>query len=81
LTTRLQTLVSELQRLERVATEIQQRYVAHFGLHTAACLHRDPKEMAQRRDELHTILDSLLDNGESVQRVTDELLALERSIN
>jgi hypothetical protein len=71
-TTRLGELTVELQRLTRVANEIQQRYIAHFALHTASCIHGDRAEMTQRRDELHTILDSLLDNAEAVQRVTDE---------
>jgi len=64
---------NELTRLARVATGIQQRYSAHFSLHMAACLNRDEKEMRQRRDELHTLLDSLLDNQEAIQRATDQL--------
>lgn len=66
-------VVQELERLAKVAQGIQQRYIGHFALHTAACLKGDREEMQQRRDELHTILDSLLDNGESVQRLEDEL--------
>jgi hypothetical protein len=77
-TPRIQDVTRELDRLARVATEIQQRYIAHFALHTAACLHGDQKEMAERRDQLHTILDALLDNGESVQRFTDKLTELSR---
>jgi rRNA pseudouridine-1189 N-methylase Emg1 (Nep1/Mra1 family) len=68
----------ELERLARVASEIEQRYIAHFALHRAACLHRDPEEMRLRRDQLHTILDTLLDNGESVQKLTDKLTVFSR---
>jgi hypothetical protein len=66
-------IVRELERLARVAQGIQQRYAAHFQLHVAACLNKDEQEMRLRRDELHTILDALLDNQEAVQRVTDQL--------
>lgn len=66
-------LVSELNRLARVAQGIQNRYSAHFQLHTAACLNKDEQEMRQRRDELHTILDNLLDNAEAIQRINDKL--------
>ena len=66
-------IVAELTNLARVAVVIQKRYGAHFELHAAAVLNRDTQEMVQRRDELHTILDALLDNGESVQRLQDEL--------
>jgi hypothetical protein len=71
-------VVRELERLARVAQGIQNRYGAHFSLHIAACLNRDEQEMRQRRDELHTILDSLLDNQEAIQRATDELTELSR---
>jgi hypothetical protein len=75
---RVKHVTSELERLGRVAMGIQQRYAAHFQLHTAACLNRDEQEMRQRREELHTVLDALLDNGESVQKLSDELVELSR---
>ncbi len=72
----VQDTITELTRLARVATGIQNRYSAHFQLHVAACLNKDEPEMRQRRDELHTILDALLDNQESIQRNNDILQEL-----
>lgn len=76
MTTRAQQVVADLQDKARVAVVIQKRYAAHFELHGAALLNRDWQECAQRRDELHTILDALLDNAESIQRLNDELTAI-----
>jgi hypothetical protein len=76
---RLRMVMTELDRLARVALGIQNRYSAHFQLHVAACLNKDEQEMQQRRDELHTVLDSLLDNQESIQRANDELLEASRT--
>lgn len=70
---RHQEIITELQRLGRVATSLQTRYSAHFSLHQVAAMAGDRQEIAQRRDELHTILDVILDNGESIHRLTEEL--------
>ena len=78
MTTRAQQIVVELKDKARVALVIQKRYGAHFELHCAAALNRDRQEMAQRRDELHTILDALLSNAEEVQALSDELAVLQR---
>jgi hypothetical protein len=69
----LPEVIEELNRLGRVAQGIQNRYSAHFQLHVAACLNKDEQEMRVRRDELHTLLDALLDNAEAIQRTQDEL--------
>lgn len=74
----IQEITRKLEAASRTAEVIRNRYAAHFQLHTAACLNRDAKEMTERRDELHTILDALLDNGESLQRYVDELHNLSR---
>jgi hypothetical protein len=71
-------IITELERLAKVAQGLQQRYIAHFALHAAACVNNDRAEMTQRRDELHTILDSLLDNGESIERLSVELVSATR---
>ncbi len=76
--TKVEETISELTRLARVAQGIQNRYAAHFQLHVAACLNKDEVEMKQRRDELHTILDALLDNAESIQRTNDKLQDLSK---
>jgi hypothetical protein len=70
--TRREEIADELSRLASVAAGIQLRYQAHFSLHQAACLNGDHSEIAQRRDELHTIMDALLDNGEAIQRLAKE---------
>lgn len=77
-TARAQQVITELQDKARVALVIQKRYGAHFELHGAAVLNRDRQEMAQRRDELHTILDSLLTNAEEIACLNDELAQLTR---
>lgn len=74
--TRRDEIVRELQRLQRVAGGIQQRYQAHFMLHNAATANADKEEMGRRRDELHAVLDVLLDNGEAIAALTAELEAL-----
>jgi prefoldin subunit 5 len=76
---RTRQIIAELQDKARVAVVIEKRYGAHFQLHGAAVLNRDRQEMEQRRDELHTILDSLLSNAEEIQRLNDELGALTKS--
>jgi hypothetical protein len=71
--TREERIITELQRLARVANSISSRYAAHIALHRAACLNGNAEEMTQRRDELHTLLDSILDNSEEIQRLHDEV--------
>lgn len=66
-------IAAELQRLARVAVGIQARYGAYMALHGAACLNGDRQEIQQRRDEVHGVLDALLDNGEAIQRLTNEV--------
>lgn len=66
----------ELARLARVANGIQTRYQAHFALHGAACYSQNSDEIQQRRDDLHTVLDALLDNGEAIHKLTYELETL-----
>jgi len=70
---RREWLIAELTRLGRVATSIQQRYGAYLALHRAACINQDNQEMQQRREEIHGVVDALLDNGEAIQRLTDEM--------
>ena len=74
--TRREQIVAHLQSLGRVAQGLQMRYQAYFSLHTAACMNGDQQELQQRRDDLHTVLDVLLDNGEAIHRLTIELETL-----
>lgn len=66
----------ELQRLARVAGGLQMRYRAHLDLHSAAAMARNKDELVQRRDDVHTVLDALLDNGEAIQTLIAELETL-----
>lgn len=74
--TRQEQIVRQLQNLERGAAGLALRYPAHFNLHLAACLNGDREEITRRRDELHTVLDALLDNTEAVQHLQRELVRL-----
>jgi hypothetical protein len=76
--TRAGEVARELRRLARVAEGLQARYRAHFALHGAAVLTGDPQEIQRHRDDLHTVLDAMLDNNEAVQRYADEAEALPR---
>lgn len=67
---------AELTRLGRVAQGIQARYGAYIALHQAACLHGDYKEAQEHREQVHTVVDALLDNGEAIQRLVNEADAL-----
>ncbi len=69
---RREWVVQELRRLGKVAAGIQARWQAYFGLHNAACMNDDPVEMQERREQLHDTLDMLLDNGEAIQKLTNE---------
>lgn len=62
-------LAAELRRVGLVAASLQARYQAHIALHRAACMTGTPAELEQRRDEVHTILDVLLDNEQDLQRL------------
>jgi predicted nucleic acid-binding Zn-ribbon protein len=77
MTTRVEEITAEFRRRASVANGIEQRLAAHFSLHRAACLNRDNQEIQQRRDELHTVLDALLDNWEAVQSLIAELQELQ----
>lgn len=65
--------VNELVRLGRLALSIDERLRAYLALHIAACMNWDEQEMQTRRDEVHAVIDSLLDNAESIHRLTAEL--------
>lgn len=71
--TRREWVLAELQRLGRVAAGIQERYSAYFALHRAACMNDDPQEIQERRGQLHDTLDSLLDNGEAIHKLSTEV--------
>lgn len=71
--TRREEIAIELNRLAKVAVGIQLRYQAFMTLHAAASANCDEQELTQRRDELHTVLDALLDNGEAVDRLKSVL--------
>lgn len=66
-------IIRELNRLAKMAEAIQTRYQSYLGLHHAAAMSGDKDEMRQRRDEVHTVLDALLDNGEAIQGLAREL--------
>ena len=74
--TRRQEVTVELQRLGKVAVGIQARYGAYLALHQAACLHGDFKQAQEHREQVHTVVDALLDNGEAIQRLSNELETL-----
>ena len=74
--TRHDYITRELTRLARVASGLQLRYQAHFSLHQAASMAGNENEICQRRDDLHTVLDALMDNGEAIQRLIRELETL-----
>lgn len=76
---RIQAIGRELEVRARTAQTIQNKYAAHFGLHTAAVLEKDSDQILEHRQALHVLLDRLLDNGESIQRLTDELTELSRA--
>jgi hypothetical protein len=63
----------QLEHLARVAQTLQGKYAAHMALHQAAVLEEDKEQMSEHRRSLHVLLDRLLDNGEAVQRLSDEL--------
>lgn len=65
-TAKIQQTSAELNRLAAVADGLQKRYTAHLMLYEAACLARSDQEIAQRREECHTLLDAILDNSRDV---------------
>lgn len=69
-------LAREVVRLARIGESANARYSAHLMLHTLAARSQDAGDMVQRRDELHTILDVVLDNSESIERANNQLLSL-----
>ena len=73
---RREQIAAELNRLAKAANAIQIRYSAFMQLHSAASLQGDGDELVQRRDELHSMLDMLLDNGEQIERLRRELETL-----
>jgi hypothetical protein len=77
---RVEAVSHKLEQLARIAMSIQSRYGAHFALHSAAVLDKDRDAVLEHRQALHSILDRLLDNGEAIQRATDELIELSRMI-
>jgi len=74
--TRYEQIAIELQRLGKVAMNIQARYSAYLSLHLAAAMNEDPVELTERRGQCHDTLDALLDNGEAIQRLTNEVETL-----
>lgn len=77
---RIHAITKELEERARQAYIIQTKYGAHFQLHSAACLDRDEGLILEYRQSLHLLLDRLLDNGERIQKLNDELTQLARSI-
>lgn len=74
--TRREQITAELARLGQVAQGLYLRQGAHMNLYSAALISRDVEEVELRRDELHTLLDALLDNGEAINRLARELESL-----
>lgn len=75
---RVAQLTAQLDELTRTAQSINNRYAAHLSLHASAVLERDKDLVLEHRKSLHVLLDRILDNGEQVQKVTDELTHLLR---
>lgn len=73
---RREWVIAELHRLARVAMGIQARFSAYIALHQAACLNEDRQEIQERRDQIHDVVDMLLDNGEAIQRLSAEVETL-----
>lgn len=72
----LQQKTAELHRLAAEADGLQKRYGAYLMLYDAACMAGRDEEVMQRRDDCHTLLDSILDNAASVHRLTREVHAI-----
>lgn len=66
----------QLNELAAKAEGLQKRYTAHLMLFDAACAGGSDSEIEQRRDECHTLLDSILDNTREVAVCARELQAL-----
>jgi hypothetical protein len=77
---RVQEVVKELELAARQAQAIQTKYGAHFQLHTAACLDKDEQLQFEHRQSLHVLLDELLDNGERIQKLNDEMQQLAKQL-
>lgn len=69
----LQAKAAELNRLAAEADALQKRYGAYLALHDAACMAGNEKEMEERRNECHALLDLVLDNSQAVHRASREL--------
>lgn len=74
--TGLQVKTVELGKLAAEAGALEKRYTAHLSLFDAACMMGNETEQVQRREECHTLLDSILDNAASVHRLGTELREL-----
>jgi hypothetical protein len=67
-TSKVQQHSAELNRLAVEAESLSKRLSAFLTLHEAACLNGTSTELGQRREEVHTLLDAILDNTEAVHR-------------
>ena len=67
---------AELNQLAAQADGLQKRYSAHLMLYDAACMADNADEITQRREELHTLLDTILDNAQEVHFRSRELQKL-----
>jgi hypothetical protein len=75
-TVQIQAKAGELNQLAAHADGLQKRYTAHLMLYEAACMAGNEDEIKQRREECHTLLDDILDNTMSVQKLSRELRVL-----
>lgn len=76
---RIKEITRELEKLTLTAQSVQGRFAAHMGLHSAAVLDGDDKEqLLEHRKAAHVLLDRLFDNGERMQRLSEELSDLVR---
>lgn len=66
----------QARRLNELAGEaeaLEKRYTAHLMLYEAACMTGNETEIKLRREECHTLLDSILDNTLGVRFVSKTL--------
>lgn len=61
---------AKLNELAAQATGLEKRYSAHLMLYDAACMAGNEQEIALRREECHTLLDSILDNTRDIHFTT-----------
>lgn len=73
---RINKLIEELLHLASVSEGLKLRNEAGVALYNAALLSNDQQGAADQRENLHILLDSLLDNGARLHKLRMELRSL-----